>query len=340
MRLADGCEFLDRRFETFDPEALIEVIRDGRFYHRLLRGGTFAVRHRRLLFGNSSLDCGDYAAAFAVTGQFSPDQLCIGFTPQFEEPGWCNGWVVNEGEVLCFTEGTELQFRNAPNTSWQVLLIDRLELQQASTVLLGRPVDIPDIGTIKIRAQEAVSRLTTTVGAALSFLENQTSGVLMGAAAAGLTEGLVNAFVRSVAPHEKFSHNTRESFAGHRYGALRRAEQFLRDTMDSPFSSRGLCNAARMSERTVEMLFKEAYGMSPRTWSRIARLNAARQDLIKGDTDEVRVSEVAVRWGFYHFGRFSAYYRHLFGETPSATIARRYRRTSVGPARSLTKLFG
>jgi AraC-like DNA-binding protein len=340
MPLAESREFVDRRFETFDPEDLVEVIRDGRFYHRLLHGGNFAVRHRRLLFGNSSLDCGDYAPAFAVSGQFSPDQLCIGFTPRVPEPGWCNGFVVNQGEVLCFTEGTELQFRNAPDTSWQVLLIDRLQLQQVAVILLGRPADIPDIGTVKIRAHEAVGRLTSVVGAVLSYLENQGPGSLAGAAVPGLTEELVNAFVRSITSEEKLSHNSRESFAGHRYAALRRAEQFLRETMDGPFSSRGLCSAARMSERSVEMLFKDAYGMAPRTWSRIARLNAARQDLIKGDIDEVRVSNVAVRWGFYHFGRFSAYYRHLFGESPSATVARRYRRTRGSPPRGLTSLFG
>src|ERR1700730_9143822 len=89
------------------------------------------------------------------------------------------------------------------------------------------------------------------------------------------------------------------------------------------------CSATRMSERSIEMLFKEAYGISPRTWSQIARLNAARQDLLESDSAEVRVSDVAVRWGFFHFGRFSAAYRHLFGELPSTTAATRGRRPLV-----------
>jgi transcriptional regulator GlxA family with amidase domain len=42
-----------------------------------------------------------------------------------------------------------------------------------------------------------------------------------------------------------------------------------------------------MSERSIEMLFKEAYGISPRTWSQIARLNAARQDLLESDSADV-----------------------------------------------------
>jgi len=140
---------------------------------------------------------------------------------------------------------------------------------------------------------------------------------------ASLTEELVNAFVRSVATVDRSSG---QSFAGYRFAAIRRAEEFLRENMDTPFSSRGLCAATRMSERSIEMLFKEAYGVSPRAWSQIARLNAARQDLVEGHTEEVRVSNVAVRWGFLHFGRFSASYRNLFGELPSATVAKKRRR--------------
>jgi AraC-like DNA-binding protein len=77
------------------------------------------------------------------------------------------------------------------------------------------------------------------------------------------------------------------------------------------------------------MLFEEAYGISPRTWSQIARLNAARHDLLESDSEDVRVSDVAVRWVFFHFGRFSTAYRQLFGELPSITAATRTPRPSV-----------
>jgi hypothetical protein len=53
MLITEQCGFVDRRIETFDPETLLEVIRDGRFDHRLLEGGSFEVRHRRVVFGKS-----------------------------------------------------------------------------------------------------------------------------------------------------------------------------------------------------------------------------------------------------------------------------------------------
>jgi AraC-like DNA-binding protein len=317
--------FLDRRIETFDPENLLEVIRDGRFDHRLLEGGSFEVRHRRVVFGNASLDCGDYSPAFAVNGQFSTDQICLGFTPRVEKPAWCNGFNVAKGEILCFTEGAELQFRNAPRTTWQALLIDRRELQEVATILTGRPLELPERGTTNFKAPDQASSLASTVQSALADLVE--SRVLSDSAAGNLCEEIVNEFVRAIAYTEQASHKSQRDFAGYRFAAMRRAEEFLREQMDAPFSSRGLCSATRMSERSIEMLFKEAYGISPRTWSQIARLNAARQDLLERNVEGVRVSDVAVRWGFFHFGRFSAAYRNLFGELPSATAAIKRRPT-------------
>jgi AraC-like DNA-binding protein len=334
MLITEQCGFVDRRIETFDPETLLEVIRDGRFDHRLLEGGSFDVRHRRIVFGNSSLDCGDYAPAFAVNGQFSEDQICLGFTPRIEKPAWCNGFNLGMGEILCFAEGTELQFRNSPRTSWQVILVDRRELQEIAMILTGQNLELPDKGTTNFKVRDAARGVASTIELALTDLNNPET--LASPAANTLCEEIVNEFVRAISSTEDISGRSLTGFAGYRYGAMRRAEEYLREHMDTPFSSRALCHATHMSERSIEMLFKEAYGISPRTWSQLARLNAARQELLRADLRTVSVTAVATRWGFYHFGRFSAAYRRLFGEVPSATILNRRRPVTVpGAAFSL-----
>jgi AraC-like DNA-binding protein len=327
MQITEQCAFVDRRIETFDPETLLEVIRDGRFDHRLLEGGSFEIRHRRIVFGNSSFDRGDYSPAFAVNGQFSEHQVCLGFTPRIEKPAWCNGFNIGRGEIMCFAEGTELQFRNAPNTTWQVILVDRKELQEIAMILTGQHLELPEKGTANFRARDDTRSVSSTIELALTDLSNPET--LASPAANSLCEEIVNEFVRTIASTDDFSGRSLTGFAGYRYGAMRRAEEYLREHMDRPFSSRALCQATHMSERSIEMLFKEVYGISPRTWSQLARLNAARQELLRADVRIVSVTAVATRWGFYHFGRFSAAYRRLFGEVPSATILNRRRRTVV-----------
>jgi AraC-like DNA-binding protein len=327
MMITEQCGFVDRRIETFDPETLLEVIRDGRFEHRLLAGGGFEIRHRRIVFGNSSVDCGDYSPAFSVHGQFSQDQVCLGFTPYVERPAWCNGYYIGRGEILCFSEGAELQFRNAPRTSWQVVLLDRKELQEIATILTGQQLELPEKGTSNFKVRDEARGVSSVIELALTDLSNPET--LAGPGANNLCEEIVNEFVRAIASTDDLSGRSLTGFAGYRYGAMRRAEEYIKEHMDRPFSSRALCEATHMSERSIEMLFKEVYGISPRSWSQLARLNAARQELLRADVRTVSVTAVATRWGFYHFGRFSAAYRRLFREVPSATILNRRRRVVV-----------
>jgi AraC-like DNA-binding protein len=52
------------------------------------------------------------------------------------------------------------------------------------------------------------------------------------------------------------------------------------------------------------------------------RLDQARQQLLHAAAS-TSVTDVAARCGFNHLGRFAAWYRHRYGESPSATLRRR-----------------
>lgn len=81
-----------------------------------------------------------------------------------------------------------------------------------------------------------------------------------------------------------------------------------------------LAESLRVSQRLLEESFREVLGMGPASWLRVQRLNRAHRDLRDANSDDTTVAEVATRWGFWHLGRFSGYYRDLFGHTPSATL--------------------
>jgi AraC-like DNA-binding protein len=51
------------------------------------------------------------------------------------------------------------------------------------------------------------------------------------------------------------------------------------------------------------------------------RLNAVRREILEHGSAR-NISEIALGWGFTHLGRFSAEYRKLFNEAPSATLQR------------------
>lgn len=108
------------------------------------------------------------------------------------------------------------------------------------------------------------------------------------------------------------------------------AAAWLRDNLAEPLTIGDLCRALNARERTLHSAFYEHMGTTPKAYSKVLRLTAARSDLLQADRG-TRVTDVALRWGFLHFGWFSHDYRQSFGETPSATL-RRGDRLSSGRA--------
>ena len=81
-----------------------------------------------------------------------------------------------------------------------------------------------------------------------------------------------------------------------------------------------LCATANVSERTLQNAFKNIMGMSPLTYLHRLRLHRARDELRKAKSDSTTVTDVAMNWGFWHFGEFSRAYKNCFGEVPSRTL--------------------
>lgn len=83
-----------------------------------------------------------------------------------------------------------------------------------------------------------------------------------------------------------------------------------------------LANGAGVTVRQLQQSFTSFTGVSPSQWQRLRRLNFARRDLLRLTPGDTTVAEIAMRWSFWHLGRFSEAYRRLFGELPSCTLLR------------------
>ena len=81
-----------------------------------------------------------------------------------------------------------------------------------------------------------------------------------------------------------------------------------------------LCSSLGVPERTLRLCCDEALGMGPKRYLMLRRMNLARQALRKADGTTTTVTAVAANFGFFSFGRFSVFYRTLFGEMPSTTL--------------------
>jgi AraC family ethanolamine operon transcriptional activator len=85
-----------------------------------------------------------------------------------------------------------------------------------------------------------------------------------------------------------------------------------------------------VSRRTIEYLFHDLLGTSPRVYFMMRRLNLCRHALMTAHPGKATVASIATRFGFYELGRFASAYRHFFGELPSETLRRTRGLVTVG----------
>lgn len=100
-----------------------------------------------------------------------------------------------------------------------------------------------------------------------------------------------------------------------------RAEEYIRANLDQPLSLAELAQHCGVSGRALMLGFRKLRGTSPMHFWRDLRFEAAHLDLISAGTS-IGVTEIALKWGFSHLGRFSTEYRKRFSEKPSETRSR------------------
>ena len=104
---------------------------------------------------------------------------------------------------------------------------------------------------------------------------------------------------------------------------VQRAQEFIHAQAEQTITIADIAQAACVSVRALEEGFRRHLGSTPSVYLRQLRLDQVHQCLSQGATPVHSVLEVAHQYGFFHLGRFSAYYKQRFGQTPSATLARR-----------------
>jgi len=121
-------------------------------------------------------------------------------------------------------------------------------------------------------------------------------------------------------------HPFSDSLAGHeavrRLGRLASVVQYIEANADRELTPAILARVACVSIRTLNAAFREQLGEPPMAYVRRIRLGHVRAELLRGDPSNVRVADVAMRWGFLHLPRFAQQYRDHFNELPSITLHR------------------
>lgn len=315
-------EYRSFALEGFDPDQLLGVIRDSRFEQRLLRGGGFRVLHQRLVVGDCSVDSGCYSLPIVAQGAFGKQHLTFGIMMASTQPTFINGHGCATLDIQVHPPGGELYCRPATGDwTWAAFLVPLQTFLAAAERHLGAPLAIPLDRMSNVRPAPAEGdALVLAIRRAFRAGASARGAAVAGLAAIDVRSKLLEALLNALASADP-DQAVRDRVRGDRWlRTLRRTEEFLREHAHEPYASETMCRYIGVSERALEYAFRSAYGLSPRDWHAVMRLNLARRELIALGPGDARVADVAMRWGFYHLGRFSTRYRELFGEPPAATL--------------------
>lgn len=120
-----------------------------------------------------------------------------------------------------------------------------------------------------------------------------------------------------------FSDQPRES----QPGVVGRARERIEAAPEDPHTVTSVAEAEGVSTRTLQAEFRKHLGMSPSYYIRSVRLERAHCEIERQPADSTTsVTEIALRWGFGHTGRFAKAYRDRYGVAPSDALRQARRR--------------
>lgn len=191
-----------------------------------------------------------------------------------------------------------------------VLCIDRLRWQAQAT--LSGP--LPDPGVVLSASQSRLARHLLEV---LGQAQDQADG---DEAAASWQLHLQDTIVAFLVSQCHVGQREAPGLPARDQRRLSRLMDYMKSRLGAPVSSEDLARAAGLSVRALHALCQRRFKTTPMELLRNLRLDAVQMRL--ATEPEAPVGDVALKLGFGHLGRFSAYYRARFGELPTETRAR------------------
>ena len=279
-----------------------------------------AVADRRMTLGYLTYQAEVELVMPATEDCYLVNLTVVGQTRAWASDGGREATAANQqGLVLSPVRSHRVQW--APQTEQLHLKVPRVDLELHLSDLLCRPVsEVVDF--------DFALDLTSGPGRALlrsvRFLAEELDRPA-GLAQMPLARDQLEAYVLTSLLHagrHQFSDALDGDGDARRLGRLAPVLAHIEANANADLTPEVLARVGCVSVRTLHAAFQEQLGESPMAHVRRIRLARVRAELLRGDPREVRVTDVASRWGFGHPSRFAQQYRDQFHELPRATLHR------------------
>jgi AraC-like DNA-binding protein len=250
----------------------------------------------------------------------SPARPSITFATRMNEAATNDsGMEVSPGDIVFHSPGELYHVRTAADSKWGAMSLTPEDLAAAGRAITGRELTAPAV-SFRMRPAPALMSRLLNLHEAVGHIAKASPDILTHPEVAHtLEQSLVHVMVRCLSDGSPFE----ASGTDRRHAAtLSRLEALLMANYHRPLHLAEICTTIGASERTLRECCEDQLGMGPVRYLWLRRMNLARRALLCGIPATTTVTEIAMAYGFWELGRFALRYRTLFGELPSASLAR------------------
>lgn len=297
------------QFETAFVAAAVEVTPTARL--------PFEARVARLELDRMWVVATDELAPRIKWATQSSERAFIRFLRRPEFDYIIDGAALELGEVIHLGHGHSYYERTEGPVHWAGLSLPVEDMATAEMSITGHDPAIPREPVRVTPTRAAMTRLRRLHAEAIALAEVAPQAELPAEAAHSLEQSLVEATIDCLThPGERRSNWARQCHST----VMRRFHRLMEAMPNRALYLPEICAAIGVPERTLRLCCQEQIGMSPKHYLLLRRLHLAHRALHASGPSQTTVTEVATRFGFWHFGRFSGTYRMVFGEAPSTTL--------------------
>lgn len=312
-----------------DPDELIAALRPAQVQHTIVEPGQFCIDVARVDLGRVWLRLGSENLARIARVEAPGNRHLFGFSVGPFAPVVVAGIELRPNVIVQHGPQTQYYHRIDGAAVWANLSIDHDAIAEMET-MTERDLCLSAPMKLFAAPAAAMQRLLGLVRDAVALAENSPGIINAPWAATGLDNALFQALAECITTAAPTSE--RNAYRNHR-DVLSRFDGFLKDHPDTPLFMPDVCRNLKTPLRTIRQCCHEHFGMGPKQFLMMRRLNQVRHALLNPTGEDVTVTNTATAFGFWELGRFSVAYKELFQESPSVTL-RRFHRRDNEPANS------
>lgn len=267
--------------------------------------------------GDFSLSAGSFSLGVRSQGIFSSHRFTLGTLLDTSDKVCRMSHEMCPGDLAVTLPGMEHHSRYYGRASFATVSINAAELL---SLLEGEP-RLSDLefwrNGMLLRTDPTIAKVTTRRLRSIVSRICQHERELSAEAADFWKRSILEIVTARIMSTASFDYSDRIPSAA---ALIQKVESHLDLAGHRPVHISEICAEFNVSRRSLHRAFSEVLGVGPVTFLRHKRLCAVHSILRDSDPARVTVAAVAMQQGFTELGRFSRYYRSLFGEYPSETL--------------------